>query len=88
MNYAVISGMQKIRLAGAEKRVFARWLRLYSREAALIYNPVTFLKISKVLVSAVSVLGSIVLYAVAIRSDFQLRLSAEKLESILTQELA
>ena len=69
MNYAVISGMQKIRLAGAEKRVFARWLRLYSREAALIYNPVTFLKISKVLVSAVSVLGSIALYAVAIRSD-------------------
>ena len=54
MSYAIISGMQKIRLTGSEKRAFARWGRLYAREAKLSYNPPFFLKISSVITLAIS----------------------------------
>ena len=68
MSYAIISGMQKIRLTGSEKRAFARWGRLYAREAKLSYNPPFLLKISSVITLAISLIGTLVLYAVAIRS--------------------
>ena len=68
MSYEIISGMQKIRLTGSEKRAFARWGRLYAREAKLSYNPPFFLKISSVITLAISLIGTLVLYAVAIRS--------------------
>nr|MCR5007449.1 NHLP family bacteriocin export ABC transporter permease/ATPase subunit [Oribacterium sp.] len=38
MSYAVVSGIQKVKLTGAEKRVFARWGDLYSKNAELLYN--------------------------------------------------
>ena len=31
MSYALIAGVQKIKLAGAEKRAFARWARLFAQ---------------------------------------------------------
>lgn len=68
MTYAMISGIQKIKLAGAEKRMFSRWSKEYSREAALEFNPPTFLKISSTITLAVSLLGSLVLYWLAIES--------------------
>lgn len=39
MSFALISGIQKIKLAGAEKRAFARWGNLYAEQAQLTYNP-------------------------------------------------
>lgn len=68
MSYAMISGIQKIRLTGSEKRAFARWGRLYAKEAALSYNPPFFLKISPVITMAISLAGTIVIYAFAIRN--------------------
>ncbi|MCR5791506.1 MAG: NHLP bacteriocin export ABC transporter permease/ATPase subunit [Lachnospiraceae bacterium] len=68
MSYALISGIQKIRLAGAEKRAFARWGRLYAEEAAYQYNPPLFLKLNAVLTSAVSMIGTIVMYYLAVKS--------------------
>ena len=35
MTYAMITGVQKIKLSGAEKRAFARWGDLYAKEAKL-----------------------------------------------------
>ena len=69
MTYAMISGIQKIKLAGAEKRMFSRWSKEYSREAALEFNPPAFLKLSSTITLAVSLLGSLVLYWLAIRSN-------------------
>ncbi len=66
-NFQLVGGMQKIRLAGAEKRAFARWGRLYARVARLTYDPPFFLKISSVLNLAVSLLGTWAIYALAIR---------------------
>ena len=71
MNFAVLSGIQKIRLSGAEKRSFARWSRLYARVARLEYNPPTFLKVNQVLVTAVSLIGTLMLYALAIENRIE-----------------
>lgn len=68
MSYAMITGIQKIRMSGAEKRSFARWAKLYSREAALDYNPPLFLKLNGVVTTSVSLIGTIVLYYMAVRS--------------------
>ena len=68
MSYSMISGVQKIKLAGAEKRMFARWLDLYSEEAALAYDPPLFLKINGVISTAISLLSTIVMYFLAVES--------------------
>ena len=68
MSFAVMNGIQKIRLSGSEKRAFARWGRLYAREARLDYNPPVFLKLSGVITSAISLIGTIVLYYLAVRT--------------------
>ena len=69
MSYAVINGIQKIRLSGSEKRVFARWGRLYAKGAQLEYNPPLFLKINTVITTAISLIGTIVLYYLAIQTN-------------------
>jgi len=68
MSYSMISGVQKIKLAGAEKRMFARWLDLYSEEAALAYDPPLFIKINGVISTAISLLSTIVMYFLAVES--------------------
>ncbi len=68
MTYATISGIQKIKLAGAEKRFFARWLDLYAEGAELIYAPPTFIKINSVITTAIGLISNIVLYFLAVQS--------------------
>ena len=69
MSYAVMNGIQKIRLSGSEKRVFARWGRLYAKGAQLEYNPPLFLKINTVITTAISLIGTIVLYYLAVQTN-------------------
>ena len=68
LTYSTITGIQKIKLAGAEKRMFSRWARAYAKEASLEYNPPMFLKLSGTISLALSLLGTLVLYAIAINS--------------------
>ena len=68
MSYAMISGVQKIKLVGAEKRVFARWLKLYSQEAELTYDPPMFIKINGVITTGITLASNIVLYYLSIKS--------------------
>ena len=68
MSYALISGIQKIKLAGAEKRAFARWGNLYAQNAKLTYNPPAFIKLNSVISLAISLIGNIVMYAAAVKS--------------------
>ena len=68
MNYAMITGIQKIKLAGAEKRAFARWARLYSKEAEYMYNPPMIIKMNSVISAAISLIGTVVMYSAAIGS--------------------
>ena len=68
LRYALLSGVQKIKLAGAETRVFAKWLDLYADGAELIYDPPTLVKVSSVFTLAVSLLSNIALYGLAVQS--------------------
>ena len=71
ISYALLTGIQKIKLAGAEKRVFARWLNVYAEGAELVYNPPTFLKISNVISTGISLFSTIILYSLAIQSGIE-----------------
>ncbi|MBR5095239.1 MAG: NHLP bacteriocin export ABC transporter permease/ATPase subunit [Oscillospiraceae bacterium] len=68
MSFALINGVQKIKLAGAEKRAFARWAESYSSVAELEYDPPLFLKIGGVLSTAVALAGSLMMYFLAVKS--------------------
>ncbi len=68
MSYALISGVQKIRLSGAERRAFSRWARLYAKGAKYQYNPPIFLKINSVLVTAITLIGTMATYYLAVKT--------------------
>ena len=68
MSFALISGVQKIKLAGAEKRAFARWAKCYSEAAELSYNPPTFIKANSAITSAISLAGTVLLYYLAVQT--------------------
>ena len=68
VSYAVISGIQKIKLSGAEKRAFAKWAKIYASGVEIEFNPPLFLKINAAITLAVSLLGTVVLYYAAAKS--------------------
>lgn len=68
MSYSMITGVQKIKLAGAEKRIFAKWLDLYSVGAELTYNPPMFIKVNVVISLAITLISKIILYYLAVKS--------------------
>ena len=68
MSYALITGIQKIKLSGAEKRAFARWSELYAKQVSAVYNPPAFLKLNGTISLAISLAGTIVMFYTAVRS--------------------
>ena len=66
--YAMITGIQKIRLSGSERRAFAKWAEHYSKDAALEFNPPIFLKLTTAIQPIVTLLGTFVLYWTAYHS--------------------
>ena len=71
MSYALISGIQKIKLAGAEKRAFAKWMDSYANQAELQFNPPTVLKLGRVIIIAIALAGNIVLYYMASKNQME-----------------
>ena len=69
--YALITGVQKIKLAGAEKRAFARWANAYAEAAEMSYNPPVFLKANGAISSAISLAGTALLYYMAVKTKVQ-----------------
>ena len=63
--YALIEGLQKIRLVGAEKRAFATWANIYQREARLTYNGPLAVRLSSTVQMAVAGAATIVFYLAA-----------------------
>ena len=69
LSFALITGVQKIKLAGAEKRAFARWAHQYSEVAELNYHPPVIIRANSAITTAVSLIGTIVLYYLAVASN-------------------
>lgn len=68
MTYALITGIQKIKLSGAEKRAFARWAEIFSRRLALTADPPMFLRANAAISAAISLAGTIIMYYFALKS--------------------
>ena len=68
MSFALISGIQKIKLAGAEKRAFSKWSSIYSDSAKLLYDPPVLLKVNTALTLMVTLVGTIVIYYTSVKS--------------------
>lgn len=68
LTYGLISGIQKIRLSGAEKRAFTRWARAYAEEVRHTYGLPTGQVLSYTITVSISLLGTIVMYYFAVRS--------------------
>jgi len=60
--FALLSGTQKIKLAGAEKRAFAKWSNIYSKSVDVTYNPPLILKLQSVFPACISLVGTILYY--------------------------
>lgn len=65
--YATVKGIQKIKLAGAEKRMFSKWAHIYAQEASLEYNHSNLSKLSSVIQLTITLMGMLVLYTIAIQ---------------------
>ena len=68
VSLSLINGVQKIRLAGAEKRAFAKWANAYADEAQLRYRPPAVIRTGKAITTAISLIGTIMLFYFATKS--------------------
>lgn len=68
ITYAFIGGIQKIRLAGAEKRAFAKWANDFNDSASLNYSPPAIIKLNKTINLAIGLIGTLVLYNLAVNT--------------------
>ena len=69
LTYEMINGIQKIRLSGSEKRVFAKWANAYSKSAQVRYHPPVILRISTAISLLITLLGNIAIYFVAAKNN-------------------
>ncbi|MCQ2770203.1 MAG: ATP-binding cassette domain-containing protein [Clostridia bacterium] len=67
--YSTITGIQKIKLSGAEKRMFSRWANLHAKTIKLTYNTPAIIKLNSTINLAISLIGTIVLYYCAVKSN-------------------
>ncbi|MBQ6595017.1 MAG: ATP-binding cassette domain-containing protein [Clostridia bacterium] len=65
--YSLITGIQKIRLSGAENRAFIKWSDLFTKIARVTYAP-TFVSLGTVLNTAVTLTGTAIMYFIAVSS--------------------
>ena len=65
---ALLNGIQKIKLAGAEERAFAKWAHGYAEYARPAYNRPTLVNALPALVGLVGLIGNIAIYYLAATS--------------------
>ena len=64
LTHSIITGIQKIKLAGAEKRLFVRWAEQYAQDVSSHHN----FKLTSVITLAISLVGTMVLSYCAVAS--------------------
>jgi NHLM bacteriocin system ABC transporter ATP-binding protein len=62
LTFASFSGVPKIKLAGAERRVFAKWAKAYKQQADLNYNPPLLVKIQPIAAGVINLAGIVIIY--------------------------
>lgn len=67
MVLALLNGIPKIKVAGAEKRAFAKWAQSYAPSAQLTYNPPFLVKMNAPISQTITLGGAVVMYYLALR---------------------
>jgi len=65
--FGLFSGVQKIKLAGAEKRAFAKWASLYKVQGKLSFTPPMLIRLNQAFSGMLVLGGSIVLYFYSVK---------------------
>ena len=68
MVYSIISGIRKIRLAGAENRIFAKWASAFAEKSCLLYNPPLIVKLNTPVNTLITSAGLVLLYYLALQN--------------------
>jgi len=63
----ILSGVQKIKMSGSEKRIFAKYTKTFANQSRVAYNPPFFIKYNGLIAQAISYVGVVVIYFVAIK---------------------
>lgn len=72
VSYALVSGIDKIKRAGAEKRAFAKWAEAYSKSATLKYSPPLFIRLNPVFSQFLMLGGGLLLNYLAVKNGIEL----------------
>jgi NHLM bacteriocin system ABC transporter ATP-binding protein len=64
--YSFLTGIQKIKLSGAERRAFSQWAKIYKGVAKFTYGIPMFLKLNPVFALAISLAGTVIIYQQAL----------------------
>ena len=72
VTYSLINGIQKIRLAGAEKRAFSKWAQSYAASSELLYHPPLIIRLSTVISMLISLGGTLLIYLVAAKNSIDI----------------
>ena len=69
MSYSLINGVEKIKLSGAERRAFSKWANAYAAQSKYMYDPPLFIKVFPAIITAISLIGTIIIYYLAIKTN-------------------
>ncbi len=67
--FSLLSGIQKIKLAGAEERAFIHWEKTYKKSAKLLYDPPLILKLQPHFSTVATYAATILLYYIAANTN-------------------
>ena len=66
--FSLISGIQKIRLSGAENRAFVKWSDKYAQEVQLVFTAPGIVKFTNVITGAITLIGTGIMFFVAVQN--------------------
>jgi NHLM bacteriocin system ABC transporter ATP-binding protein len=66
--FGLFNGVQKVKLAGAEKRAFSKWAAAYGEMGRLTYSPPVMIRLNAAISGALTLGGTILLYYFAGRN--------------------
>ena len=71
VTYEMINGIQKIRLSGSEKRVFAKWARAYSKTARVRYRPPLIIRLAPAISLLINLIGNSLIFFIASKNNVE-----------------
>ena len=71
LSYSLTTGIEKIKLSGAERRAFSKWANAYAAQSKYMYDPPMLVKVFPAVITAISLIGTIIIYYLAIKSNIE-----------------